>query len=160
MLQFIGPISFFYLGRDSGEVLRVGDPVVVLERVHRLQDGGDAPHVRVDLRVRQELRGQVRVELHLQDMIRVAIIDFKEEIPSMYLTCTTAGVCIQREGLKRQWSSSCLSRRSVLFEGQVTRYLVSFRKVCEKEKQAPIWARVSRNLSLQGDHGGRAPRLG
>ena len=51
----------------------------------------------------------------------------------MYLTCTTAGVCIQREGLKRQWSSSCLSRRSVLFEGQVTRYLVSFRKVCEEE---------------------------
>ena len=55
-----------YLRGDVGLVLRVGDPVVVLEGVHRLQDGGDAPHVRVDLRVRKELRGQVRVELHLQ----------------------------------------------------------------------------------------------
>ena len=74
-------MSFSYLWRDAREVLRVGDPVVVLERVHRLQDGGDAPHVRVDLRVRQELRGQVRVELHLPNEIRVAIIDLKEENP-------------------------------------------------------------------------------
>ena len=59
-------LVLLYLGGDPGEVLRVGDPVVVLERVHRLQDGRDAPHVRVDLRVRQELRGQVRVELHLR----------------------------------------------------------------------------------------------
>ena len=46
--------------------------------MHRLQDGGDAPHVRVDLRVRQELRGQVRVELHLPNEIGVAIIDLED----------------------------------------------------------------------------------
>ena len=45
--------------------LRIDDPVVVLEGVHGLQDGGHPPHVGVDPGVRQELRGQVGVELGL-----------------------------------------------------------------------------------------------
>ena len=56
-----------YLRSDAREILRVRDPVVVLESVHRLQDGGDAPHVRVDLRVREKLCRQVRVQLDLQN---------------------------------------------------------------------------------------------
>ncbi len=53
------------LGDDAGAVLRVGDPVVVLECVHRLQHGRHAPDVVVDLRVVDELRGEVRVQLSL-----------------------------------------------------------------------------------------------
>ena len=63
----------FYLRSDARQIVRVGDPVVVLECVHRLQDGGDAPHVGVDLRVGEELGGQVRVELDLQNKDRVAV---------------------------------------------------------------------------------------
>ena len=71
-------MSFFYLGCDSRALFWARNPIIILERVHRLQDGGDAPHVRVDLRVRQELRGQVRVELHLPNEIRVARIHLEE----------------------------------------------------------------------------------
>jgi len=39
-----------------------------------------------------------------------------------------AGVWILSDGLKRQWTGSCFSMRSVLLEGHVTRYLVSFKK--------------------------------
>ncbi len=59
--------------------------------------------------------------------------------PFPSLTCTTAGVWIHSDGLKRQWSSICLRSRSVLAEGQVTRYLVSFRKVLSSS--GVRWAR-------------------
>ena len=48
--------------RDSGSRSRIDDPVVILERVYRLQNCGDAAHRRVDVRVVHEIRGQVRVE--------------------------------------------------------------------------------------------------
>lgn len=44
---------------------RIHNPVVELERVHGLQDGADAAHVAVDLRVAEELGGQIRVEAGL-----------------------------------------------------------------------------------------------
>ena len=33
-------------------------------------------------------------------------------------------------GLNKMWSKSCLSSKSVLLEGHVTKYFVSFKKVC------------------------------
>lgn len=48
-----------------GDLPWIHDPVVVFECVHGLKDGGDAPHVGVDLRIREELRGKVGVQLGL-----------------------------------------------------------------------------------------------
>lgn len=52
-------------GCDAALGAGINDPVVVLERVDCLQHSGHTPHCRVDLRVCQELRGQVRVESSL-----------------------------------------------------------------------------------------------
>lgn len=56
---------------DAALIPRVHHPVVVLERVHGLQYGGHPSHVRVDLRVREELGGQVRVQpgLHVRGRV-------------------------------------------------------------------------------------------
>lgn len=53
------------LGHDATLRSRIHDPVVELERVHRLQDRADPAHIAVDLRVAEELGGQVGVEARL-----------------------------------------------------------------------------------------------
>jgi hypothetical protein len=62
------------------------------------------------------------------------------------LVCTAAGVWIHREGLNSKWSNSCFRSKSVLFEGQVTRNLVSLRNVfsssrvkCSLEERLRRW---------------------
>lgn len=54
-------------GQDSTAVLGVNHPVVVLERVHDLQDGAHPPNCVVDGHCADELRCQVCVQrqLHL-----------------------------------------------------------------------------------------------
>lgn len=54
-------------GQDSTAVLGVDNPVVVLERVHDLQDRAHPPNGVVDVHCAYELRCQVRVQrqLHL-----------------------------------------------------------------------------------------------
>lgn len=59
------------LGSDSTLRSRIGDPVIVLERVHRLQYCGDSPYVRIYLRVTEELCGQVRIKPGLHRSRRI-----------------------------------------------------------------------------------------
>ena len=53
------------LGHDAALGTWIHNPVVELERVHGLQDGANASHIAVDLRVAEELGGQVGVETRL-----------------------------------------------------------------------------------------------
>lgn len=55
-----GPTETF--GGDAAALQRVDGPVVVLERVHQLQDGANAADGAVDGGGADELRGQVGVE--------------------------------------------------------------------------------------------------
>jgi hypothetical protein len=59
------------LWSDAALGSRVDDPIVILEGVHGLKDGGDAANVGVDLRVGEKLCGQVRVEARLHRHRRV-----------------------------------------------------------------------------------------
>ena len=63
-LLLAGPRDVHPLGGHPGVEAGAGPhhPVVGLEGVHGLQHRGHAPHVAVDLRVGQELRGEVAVE--------------------------------------------------------------------------------------------------
>lgn len=60
-----GPRPIQPLGHDAALWPRIHNPVVELERVHGLQNGADASHIAVDLRVAEELGGQVGVETGL-----------------------------------------------------------------------------------------------
>lgn len=47
---------------DAALGTRIDNPIVILQCMHCLQDGADAPHVAVDLSIAEELGGQVRIE--------------------------------------------------------------------------------------------------
>lgn len=68
-------IQYFLLtksfGSDSTLCPRIGDPVIVLKRVHRLQYRRHSPHVRIYLRVAEELCGQVRIKPGLHRSRRI-----------------------------------------------------------------------------------------
>lgn len=49
----------------------ISNPIVILERMHRLKDGRDASYVRINLRIAEELCGQVRIKPGLYRRWRV-----------------------------------------------------------------------------------------
>lgn len=102
-------------GQDSAAVLGVDDPVVVLERVHDLQDRAHPPNGVVDGHCANELRCQVCVQRQLHLCIKPQQVcgfykrEWNLSTRNVDSKGTLAGAWIQMAGLNRMWSQSCLS---------------------------------------------------
>jgi len=53
------------LGSNAGLFPGIRYPVVILERMHRLEHGTNTTNIRVNLGISKKLSSQIRVELHL-----------------------------------------------------------------------------------------------